>query len=97
MITNAKAIDTAVRYLEGLPGELLGGPKDVRLESIERMNGEWIVILSYASDAETETTHSPLADSPLGRALRAMRRYKEFDIDAESGEVIRMSHPKADA
>ncbi len=92
MKTSDDAIKAAVEYLKQLPSELLGIPEDIRLESIQLFGSEWVVTLSYMASAGY--TGSPASDNPLARALRTVRREKEFEVNAETGQVQSMTKPK---
>jgi hypothetical protein len=94
MINEEGAIKAAVDYLKQLPAELLGNPKDIRLETIQSFDDEWIVVLSYLSERDLGL---PVTDSPLARALSTVRRSKEFSVAVKSGKVTGMTMPHAHA
>ncbi len=86
--TEEQAIEKAFQYLAS-KGKYMEQPYAPRLETIQRVNGEWVVVLSYLSKGQAleDTTN------PLLAALNQVRKYKEFDIDAITGDVHAMTDP----
>lgn len=80
-IRSETAIKIATEYLKGIPPDLLGEKFDqIRLETIQSFDDEWVVILSYLVEASSE--------NPLLKALGTFRRYREIIVSAETGEVL---------
>ncbi len=95
MITSKTAIDKAVAFLESLGSEYLGGvPKAFRVETIQRLDKEWVVLLSYTISISRSEGNIV---NPLAELLSTRRYMKEVEIDVESGEAIAMRNPQAPA
>ncbi len=95
MITSKTAIEKAITFLESLKPDYLGGePKSIRLETIQLFDKEWVVILSYT--ILTPRPEAGLVNS-LAELLSSRRYFKEFEINAQSGDVIAMRNPQAPA
>ena len=91
MVTSQQAIEQAFHYLKGLPPEYLEAPSHPRLETIQRFGDEWIVVISYLTSLG-EKQGSSL--NPLLKALTVQRRFKEFEIKADTGEVVALRDPR---
>lgn len=88
MITSQEAIDVAVKYLSGLPSELIGEiDNSRRLESVERRGDNWVVVLSYLSSSGGSN------ESAILDVLSRYRLYREIAVDTEEGEVLSMIDP----
>jgi hypothetical protein len=88
MVSSEQAVEKAFNYLAALGPKYLGQPESPRLETIQRFDDEWLVVLSYM------ITGSAKSENPVLKALTAQRKYKEFEINAETGEVLAMRNPE---
>jgi hypothetical protein len=98
MIKSEAAIDTAVAFLKKLKPEYLGSgsaPDNIRLETIQLSGNEWYVLLRYT--ISIPPIGENIAKNQLLEALSTRNYFKEFEIDAESGEVIAMRNPQSPA
>jgi hypothetical protein len=92
-ITDTQAIEKAFDYLKNLKPEYLGKVEEIRLEAIQFFGTEWVVILSYLTKRKQEGGDK--YRNPLLDALSYQRYYKEFDIDASTGDVRAMKNPES--
>ena len=93
MIKSEIAIEKAVEYLKGVKPEYLGAmPESIRLETVQLFGKDWVVVLSYLTQVQQEGEN---LTNKLLQALSTRRYIKEFEIDAESGELIAMRNPEA--
>jgi hypothetical protein len=98
MVNSEQAIEKAFSFLQGLKPEYLGSkPENIRLETIQRFNGEWVVVLSYliSLPKRTESTAEGNLLSKFLEGLSSRRYIKEFEINAETGELVAMRNPEA--
>src|SRR4051812_27534760 len=93
MVTSQKAIEEAFNYLNTLPPEYLGTPTYPRLETVQRSGDEWRVVISFLTNIQGKFESSP---NPLMKVLGQQRRFKEFEIDANTGEIIALRDPGPD-
>jgi len=70
----AKAIDFLLGLIPSIPR------KDISLEEVERSDGDWLVTLGFTD------THS----KAFRRAMDSGRAFKQFRINAKTGEVSSM-------
>jgi hypothetical protein len=95
MIKSEAAIDTAVAFLKKLKPEYLGSaPENIRLETIQLFGKEWVVVLRYTVSIPRNGEN---ITNQLLEALSTRNYFKEFEIDAESGDVIAMRNPHVQA
>lgn len=92
-ITSDHAIEKAFDYLKNLKPEYLGKVEEIRLETVQFFGTEWVVILSYLTKRKQE--EGGKQRNPLLDALSYQRYYKEFDIDANTGDVRAMKNPES--
>lgn len=90
MVTDTEAIEKAFSYLKSHE-KFLENPGNPRLETIQRFNGEWVVVVSYLIERRNDAGDIVL--NPLLQALKYQRYFKEFEIDAKSGDIIAMRNP----
>lgn len=86
MLDVKEAARTAAEYFASLYD-----PKtysDLQLEEVELTEDRkyWLITLSYASTDATQTQFGALLNLPVSRE----RKYKQFKIDAETGQVQAM-------
>jgi hypothetical protein len=84
-LTPQQAVNAAFNYLISvLPGGGSSSIRNVRIEELERVEEEqfWQVVLSY--------------DAVGDFAFEAKREYKEFRVDAKTGNVLWMKIKKID-
>ncbi len=86
-LSDSDAIERAFKYLDSKK-KYLDGPRQPRLEAIQRSENDWIVVLSYLTAMKAMDKANP-----LWKALSNIRKYKEFEIDAKNGEVLAMRDP----
>lgn len=86
-VTDTEAIDSAYAYLAS-KARYLDGASAFRLEEIRKAGKKWIVVLSYNTKFKETKEKNPLA-----RALNNLRRFKQFEIDIRTGEIVAMGEP----
>lgn len=80
-LTSEEAIRKAVDYLKSLSAELLGeNPEEIRLETVQLFEDNWVVILSYLV--------RPEIDNAWLKAFQTYRRYKEITLSVANGDVL---------
>ena len=95
MLTPQQAAEAAMNYLLSLSPQLLGGRDEPRLEEISNEdNGKWHVVLSYMARPNEDSVRD--VENKFAKSLMRYRLFKEFVVDAKSGNVLRMKNP-ADA
>jgi len=88
MIQDNDAIQKAMDYFKSLPQDYLGSPQELRLEAIVRNQSLFRIVLSYMAKRKVDR------DGIGGVGIFAHQRYfKEFDINAETGDVMAMKEP----
>ncbi|HZK76981.1 MAG TPA: hypothetical protein VFD13_08745 [Candidatus Kapabacteria bacterium] len=89
MISDKEAIEKAAEYLNslssGLSGDLLDHPVRLKLESIQQIGEEWVIVLSYLAKSNKN-------QPDWVNALEGVRRFKEFTVNG-SGKVMAMKDP----
>ena len=89
MINDKQAIEKAAEYLKSLSselsGDLLDHPERIRLESVQQLGDEWIIVLSYLPKSTN-------GQSGWDKVLEGVRRFKDFIVNS-NGKVTAMKDP----
>ncbi len=82
------AVSSAYKYLEFLKNELGTEIDDVRLEEVEQTGdgNYWLITLGYNVLVKPQFKIAMMGDMNQ----KYEREYKVFDVDAKTGDVIRM-------
>jgi len=87
MLNVKEAVKTAAEYFASLYDE--STYSDLQLEEVELSEDEkyWLVTLSYAYGEASQTQVAAMLNLPVSKP----RKYKQFRINAENGQVQAMT------
>jgi hypothetical protein len=95
MLTPQQAAEAAMNYLLSLSPQLLGGRDEPRLEEISNEDpGKWHVLLSYMTRPNEDSERN--IENRFAKSLMRYRLFKEFVVDANNGNVLKMKNPVDD-